>query len=92
MELSAPKKNRIDVVRFLSEDDLTRLAEPYRIAHIGFHGWSREVSKKDIHIVRGAAKLDIAHGYDSQAFFSGVDDPLTLIKKYREPLRRLAFR
>jgi death-on-curing family protein len=92
LTLLNPRKNRIDLVRFLSEDDLSHLNKPYRIAHLGFHGWTREVSKKDIHIARGAAKLDIEHGYDSQAFFRGVDDPLTLIKKYKEPLKRLAFR
>ena len=90
--LENPKRNRIDVVRFLSEESLQPLEEPYRIAHIGFHGWTREVSRKDVHIVRGAAQLDIQHGYDSQSFFVGVDDPLTLIKKYKEPLKRLAYR
>lgn len=92
IRLENPYHNRIDVMRFLSESDLSPLAIPYRIAHIGFHGWTREVSRKDIHIVRGAAKLTIEHGYDSQAFFAGVDDPLTLIRKYKEPLRNLAFR
>jgi death-on-curing protein len=92
LRLENPRKNRIDVVRFLEERDLSQLAEPYRIAHIGFHGWTREVSKKDIHIVRSAAKLDVEHGYDSQSFFNGVDTPWALIKKYKEPLRRLAYR
>ncbi|WP_081689030.1 type II toxin-antitoxin system death-on-curing family toxin [Inquilinus limosus] len=92
VKLQDPRKNRIDVVRFLSADDLETPIDPYRIAHIGFHGWTKEVSRKDIHIVRAAMKLDAQHGYDSQSFFMGVDDPLTLIKKYREPLRRLAFR
>ena len=63
-----------------------------RIAHIGFHGWSKEVSEKYIDIVREASELDASHGYDSQAFFNGLDDPPTLIRKYKEPLERLAFR
>ena len=92
MRLENPRGNRIDLVRFLDERDLSELETPRRIAHIGFHGWTREVSRKDIHIVRSAAHLDIEHGYDSQAFFNGVDTPWTLIKKYREPLRRLAYR
>jgi death-on-curing family protein len=92
MRLDNPNKNRIDVVRFLDERDFSELGQPRRIAHIGFHGWTREVSKKVIHIVRSAAELDIEHGYDSQAFFNGVDTPWALIKKYREPLRRLAYR
>jgi hypothetical protein len=92
MRLENPRKNRIDLVRFLDEEDLSELPLVQRVAHIGFHGWTREVSKKDIHIVRSAAKLDIEHGYDFQAFFNGVDTPWTLIKKYKEPLRRLAYR
>jgi death-on-curing family protein len=90
--LENPNGNRIDLVRYLDTDGETRLASPKRIAHIGFHGWSREVSKKDIKVVREASKLDARHGYDSQSFFSGLEDPLTLIKKYKEPLERLAFR
>lgn len=70
----------------------TGISTKKRIAHIGFHGWSKEVSRRDIEIVREASKLDARHGYDSQAFFNGLDDPMTLIKKYKEPLERLAFR
>ncbi|WP_173977904.1 type II toxin-antitoxin system death-on-curing family toxin [Magnetospirillum sp. UT-4] len=91
MRLENPKHNRIDLVRYL--DALSgKEISPTRIAHIGYHGASRQVSRKDIHIVRNAAKLDPENGYDSQAFFSGYESPLALINKYREPLRRLAFR
>jgi hypothetical protein len=90
--LQNPKGNRIDLVRLLAGDGETRLATPKRIAHVGFHGWTKQASMKDINIVREAAELDAKHGYDSQAFFHGLDDPLTLIKKYKELLRRLAFR
>lgn len=89
--LDNPKGNRIDLMRRVDLDGVA-LTTPKRIAHIGFHGWSREISRKDIDIVREASKLDARHGYDSQAFFNGLEDPLTLIKKYREPLERLAFR
>jgi prophage maintenance system killer protein len=90
--LENPKGNRIDLVRYVDADGETSLARPKRIAHIGFHGMSKQVSVKDIQIVREATKLDARHGYDSQSFFNGMDDPLTLIKKYKEPLERLAFR
>ena len=90
--LESPNGNRIDLVRHLDTDGETLLAAPKRIAHIGFHGWSKEVSERDINIVREASKLDARHGYDSQSFFNGLDDPLTLIRKYKEPLERLAFR
>lgn len=90
--LTNPEGNRIDLVRFVDTDGETPLLSPKRIAHIGFHGWSKEVSEKEIKIVRDASRLDARHGYDSQSFFTGLQDPLTLIKKYREPLERLAFR
>jgi death-on-curing protein len=92
MGLENPNGNRIDLMRYVDTDGETLLSTPKRIAHIGFHGWTKQVSQKDIDIVREASKLDATHGYDSQAFFNGLDDPLTLIKKYKEPLERLAFR
>lgn len=92
LKLEHPNGNRIDLMRYIDSDGETRLALPKRIAHIGFHGWSRQVSERDINIVREASKLDARHGYDSQSFFNGLEDPLTLIKKYKEPLQRLAFR
>lgn len=89
--LDNPKGNRIDLMRRVDIDGKA-LSVAKRIAHIGFHGWSKEISRKDIDIVREASRLDARHGYDSQAFFNGLDDPMSLIKKYREPLERLAFR
>ena len=90
LRIENPNGNRIDLVRFIEME--AGVSTKKRIAHIGFHGWSREVSRRDIEIVREASKLDARHGYDSQAFFNGLDDPMTLIKKYQEPLERLAFR
>ncbi len=89
--LSNPKGNRIDMLK-VEDKNRIQLEKPRRVAHVGFHGWTKEVSRKDIHIVRSAAKLDIQNGYDSQSFFFGHEDPLTLINKYKEPLRRLAYR
>ena len=91
MSLQNPNGNRIDLMRHADLDGVS-LSSSKRIAHIDFHGWSKEVSKRDIEIVREASRLDARHGYDSQAFFNGLEDPLTLIKKYKEPLERLAFR
>ena len=86
MYLANPHGNRIDVMKregvYVSR----------RVCNVGFHSWSKEVSRTDLGIIREAGKLDLAHGYDSQAFFNGVETPLELIKKYEEPLRRLAFR
>ena len=92
MRIQNPNGNRIDLVRYFDIDKEEPLTTVKRIAHIGFQGWKGEVSRKDIQIVRDASRLDARHGYDSQAFFNGMDDVLTLIKKYREPLERLAYR
>ncbi|MDO8359739.1 MAG: Fic family protein [Devosia sp.] len=91
MDLQNPSGNRIDLMRF-ADNEGNPLSSPKRIAHIGFHGWSKQVSIKDIDIVRTASRLDARHGYDSQSFFNGLEDPMTLIRKYKEPLERLAFR
>lgn len=89
--LEKPDGNRIDLVRY-EPSEREDMRKWKRIAHIGFHGWSKEVSRKDIDIVREASRLDARHGYDSQSFFNGLDGPLDLIEKYKEPLERLAFR
>lgn len=86
-----PKGNHIDVVR-ISDPVTKEPVAPRRVVHIGFHGWSREVSRRTLHVLRNAAKLDVKNGYDSQSFFNGLETPLTLINKYKDPLRRLAFR
>lgn len=91
LHLKNPKGNRIDLVRF-ADSNGNMLDKHNRVAHVGFHGWTRQVSQKDINIIREASRLDARHGFDSQAFFKGLDDPLTLIKKYKEPLENLAFR
>jgi death-on-curing protein len=89
--LDNQEHNRIDVIKIREEDGRV-LSKPVRITKIGFHGWKNEVSPKDIHILRLAAKLDVGDGYDSQSFFNGVESPLNLIRKYQEPLKRLAYR
>lgn len=86
-----PKGNKIDLVRNFTING-EPMEKPKRIAHVGFHGWSKQASKKDVDIIRNASRLDARHGYDSQSFFNGLDDPMTLIRRYREPLERLAFR
>ena len=82
-ELENPKGNHINVIDIDSSK---------RVARIGFHGWTKQVSRKDIDDVRSAIEMDARHGFDSQSFFNGLADPLSLIENYREPLERLAFR
>lgn len=91
LTLAHPQHNRIDLLRVRSEKG-EPLPSPKRLARIGFHSWTMQVSPKDISIVRSVTHMEMADGYDSQSFFHGADTPLQLIEKYREPLQRLAFR
>lgn len=86
-----PDGNRIDLVRYEADHSP---AQPHyvRLARVGFHSWTKEVSKTDMKNIRQASGLDAKHGYDSLSFYNGLDGPLELIKKYKEPLERLAFR
>ncbi|SNR23640.1 type II toxin-antitoxin system death-on-curing family toxin [Paracoccus sediminis] len=63
-----------------------------RVAHIGFPGWSKEVSRNAISTVRKMTGLIPENGVDAQVFFKGADPLSVLIGHYEEPLRRLAFR
>lgn len=90
LELEQPFGNTINVIRVRDVDG--RAIAPHRVAKIGFHSWKSEVSRKDIEIIRQAAQLTIQAGVDAQAFYFGVETPFELIKKYEQPLRRLAFR
>lgn len=92
LDLLNPKGNRIDLCRVRNLETNQDINPPQRIAHIGFHGWTKEASDRDIKIIRSAARLDPVHGYDSQSFFYGAETPMELISKYQEPLQRLAYR
>jgi prophage maintenance system killer protein len=91
IKLENPKGNHIDVIKY-DHDPLRVEPVKRRIAHIGFPGWTKEVSHTDLNKVRQAARLHADHGHDSQVFFYGAESPLSLIEKYREPLQRLAYR
>jgi death-on-curing protein len=91
LTLAHPQHNRIDLMRIKDGAGMD-LDSPKRLARIGFHSWTIQVSPKDINIVRSAAHMELTDGYDSQSFFHGVETPLQLIQKYRDPLERLAFR
>lgn len=63
-----------------------------RVAKIGFPGWSKEVSRNAISTVRKFTELLPENGIDAQVFFKDADPLNKLIRHYREPLRRLAYR
>lgn len=82
--LANPNNNHIDLVA---------LARPNKkLAQIGFPSWTTEVGQAALRTIRREAKLDYDSGFDSAAFFNGVDSMKDLINSYQEPLKRLAFR
>lgn len=92
--LDNPKGNSIDIMRYeekrkhLLSSERIKVAQ--RVGHIGFHGWTREVSNSDQKKARKFAGLTHNKGYDSQVFYKGVEPFQALIDEYRSPLRRLA--
>jgi death-on-curing protein len=85
-DLDNPSGNHIDVVRTEGPD------AGMRVAHVGFHGWSRQAAKGVIRDIRRATELDILNGVDSAAFFKGEEPITNLLAKYYGPLERLADR
>jgi death-on-curing family protein len=66
--------------------------ETVKIGTIGFHSWGSKVPHGTVKQARRLTKLTHDDGYDSAAFFKGVDPMQQLIAGYREPLIRLADR
>jgi death-on-curing protein len=96
-ELVNPSGNFIDVVKVEWERKYLGVVGPavrkeYRVERIGFPGWKRQVGKGALKSVRRATGLTQERGYDSAAFYQGLDPLYSLIDIYSEPLRRLADR
>ena len=94
--LENPGGNHIDVMKQETKPGgFFRLAPKLvqtRVCRIGFPGWTKQVSAKDIKIIRSATDLAHENGVDSQTFFKGVDSLGALIAEYEPALRRLAER
>jgi death-on-curing protein len=90
------RANQLDILRYEERRGMFGLGKlervKVRVGQIGFHGWTKQVSKTDIRRLRRLAKLDFDHGVDSAAFYDGLDPMQSLLASYQEPLRRLAFR
>jgi death-on-curing family protein len=92
LELKNPQGNHIDVIKkekirkgFLAK----KVEQEKRVIHIGFPGWTKEVSEKDVNLIREAAGLINERGVDSQAFYKTANPMAALISKYHGPLLRL---
>lgn len=96
-ELVSPKGNYIDVVRVGYRPKFLGLLGPKvrteeRVAHVGFPGWKKQVTKAALKTIRESTGLTAERGFDSKTFFQGADPLHALIDTYAEPLRRLADR
>ena len=91
--LENPSRNYIDVIKREPRKGIfgTRTVET-RLCRIGFPGWTKQVSEKDIRTIRKETDLTHDKGVDSQTFSKGVDSLGALIAEYEPALRRLAER
>lgn len=94
--LGDKKGGKVDVMRYSGKKKrffgLVEVTVPLkRVARIGFPGEARQVSRKDIKMVREATGLTEENGVDSQVFFKGVD-PVDILEEHQNILRRLADR
>ena len=94
--LGEKKGSKVEVMQSSREEKRlfglkTVTVPPKRVGHIGFPGWGKQVSRKDIDEVRKKTGLTEENGIDSQIFFKGVD-PVDIVDEYQNALRRLANR
>ncbi len=93
-DLDDPSGNFIHVIR---ETEMIRGSifrkrkeiERQKILKIGFPGWTKEVSRKDLRRIRKETALDSKHEIDSQVFFKGEEPLEALIPRYHGVLLRL---
>ena len=94
--LDDPSGNRISVYK---DKTITKgifrrrkQVQKQRICRIGFPGWTKQISKKDLDYLRKKLQLTTEYGVDSAAFFQDADNIRNLIDSYEGALRRLAYR
>lgn len=90
--LDRPNGNKIDVMK--EEEEISLLFRkkivPRRIGSISFPGWTRQVSREDIRLVRKITRLTPDKGVDSGAFFGNSSSLGSLIDEFQPLLLRLS--
>ncbi len=90
--LKNPKNNYIEVFAPQRYDYTFRFLgrrKVRKVTQIGFPGWTKQVSRKDINLVIKYARLTPENGIDSQVLFKNGEPMYRLIQDYEGPLRRL---
>lgn len=82
--IDKPSGNSIGVYRKSSV-----LGIPKRVCKIGFPGWSKQISDKDLKYLLQMTQLTATYGCDSDVFFRFAQPTYELLEEYREPLERL---
>jgi death-on-curing family protein len=94
--MESPDNNYIDIIRYETKRRAFGILSPreerVRVGRIGFPRWTCQVLPQTIKLVRKMTGLSAKDGFDSGAFFHGLDPMQSLITSYNEPLLRLAYR
>lgn len=95
-EMADPDRNTIKVYRLESEKSWFGLRKPRqvktRVCSIGFPSWTKQVSRRDLDIIRDSTKLTLENGYDNDVLFGDGDPLYKLIHDFEGPLKRLKDR
>ena len=59
------------------------------VLKVGFPGWKKQISEKDVKHILKETGLTSTKGFDSQVFYDGAEPAYSLIQEYYKPLLRL---
>ena len=86
--LNNPHGNSIDIIRLETQSSLFGLPKKRkkhtRVGVIGFSGWTREVAKNEMKLLREYTGLTAKEDFDSQIVYTGVPPLSSLINYYSQ--------
>jgi len=92
--LGNPHAGSIDILRIETRPSIFGFRKTAykrtKVGVIAFSGWTREVSRKDIRLLREYTGLTPRNGFDASLFCKAVPPLSFLINKYRDTFRRIA--
>jgi len=92
--LNNPHGNSIDIIRIGKRSSLLGLRKKNerhtRVGVIDFPGWTREVSRREMRLLREYTGLTVEDGFDSQVVYKGEPPLSSLINEYGGILEQLA--
>lgn len=92
--LNNPHGNLIDIIRIGKRSSLfgvrNNREKHTRVGTIGFSGWTRELPRKEMRLLREYTGLSAKDGFDSQVVYNEAPPLSSLINAYSGVLQRLA--